>query len=144
MHLVGFSSLWLSLFWPCSTCTSPPVIDGSQLLGPRSGIQLFFFEAEHLHYHFPLLYHLHSSSRQASSLKNGSFGYYCCCMKLMTNEWGNILLGGAFSLRCSASEHFNNGGTQNRGPAAVPTPESHCFIFTAVSQREGHSWLRRN
>lgn len=52
-------------------------------------------------------------------------------------------LRGPFFLWCYASEHFNNGGAQNRS-LPVPTPESHCFIFPTVSQKEGCSWLKRN
>lgn len=81
-------------------------------------------------------------SHQAWSLKKGSFGYYCCCMKFMMKSGAPYSQGGIF-LWCYASEHFNNGGAQNRS-LPVPTPESHCFIFPAVSQKEGCSWLKRS
>lgn len=88
-----------------------------------------FFKAENLYYHFPLLYHLHSSLPSGMVPKERILWVLLLLYEIYDEEWGSILSGGHFFLWCYASEHFNNGGAQNRS-LPVPTLLLHfpcCF-----------------
>lgn len=89
-----------------------------------------FFEAENLDYHFPRLYHLHSSVPSGMVPKERILWVLLLLYEIYDEERGSILLGGLFFY--SVTLHSTLTTVVHRIGACVSPPQNHTASFSPL------------